>query len=116
MTAVKDKNKGKPVPDEVLDAEVVGEPETVETPTEPAIPAFDFAPRVVQTADQLRAKVQERIKAHEELLSEEELNLWEVRVTGGDTTAIETAIRNRKTLIAVYVESHNNYFENNQEA
>ena len=89
-----------------IDGEVVSnEAETEETGF-----GFNFADRFVQKADDLKQIVLNRIKAHEEKLTEEELELWELRLQGVDTKTLETRIEQRRTLIQMYVQEHNSFF------
>lgn len=108
--------------DNIIDGEVVPE-EVAEEPQgmgpdqqeqeQPEVRAtmFGFSDRVIQDRASIQKQVQERIRKHEEFLTEEELELWELRLTGHPTDALEEKIKNRRTLIAVYAQEHNTFFE-----
>ena len=94
--------------DNTIDGEVVEN----EAPQEvPQRLGFDFADRFVQQPSEVQAKVQARIKMHEEQLTEEELELWEIRIQAADPTALEQRIAGRRALIQIYVSEYNLHFE-----
>lgn len=101
--------------DNIIDGEVVTEEPQGKGPeqeqSEARASMFGFSDRVIQDRASIQAQVQERIRKHEEFLTEEELELWELRLTGHPTDDLEQKIKNRRTLIAVYAQEHNAFFE-----
>lgn len=93
-----------------IDGEVISE-FGEEAQEEQKLPGFDFAPRFVQTRESLVETITERIRKHEQQLTEEELELWETKLQGLDTSALETTIARRRELIACYAHSYNEFFE-----
>lgn len=101
---------------ETIDGEVVDDQAVGENPDQEEAVLFDFGNKAVVDLTTEQSLVRERIQKHEEQLVHDEMDLFEAKLLGKDTAALEEQIRLRYALVQRYVVAFNTRYGGSENA